>query len=161
MLYQSCWNNLVTGLIVPSSLLQFVNSLFQTCSNKFGTSSANTSCEQLVNRLVTTCLQVCSNLCVFTCVVILTLVFTRVSTNVLKQKKIRCCIGLKINVPNDIQVQVDFRGISWHFVTPEPQSYGELLSLIHSYVKNVNISASFFMYENDEGDLVLLASGNR
>ena len=69
MLYQSCWNNLVTGLIVPSSLLQFVNSLFQTCSNKFGTSSANTSCQQLVNRLVTTCLQVCSNLCVFTCVV--------------------------------------------------------------------------------------------
>ena len=68
MLYQSCWNNLVTGLIVPSSLLQFVNSLLQTCSNKFGTSSANTSCEQLVNRLVTTCLQVCSNLCVFTCV---------------------------------------------------------------------------------------------
>ena len=69
MLYQSCWNNLVTGLIVPSSLLQLVNSLFQTCSNKFGTSSANTSCEQLVNSLVTTCLQVCSNLCVFTCVV--------------------------------------------------------------------------------------------
>ena len=69
MLYQSCWNNLVTGLIVPSSLLQFVNSLLQTCSNKFGTSSANTSCEQFVNRLVTTCLQVCSNLCVFTCVV--------------------------------------------------------------------------------------------
>ena len=68
MLYQSCWNNLVTGLIVPSSLLQFVNSLFQTCSNKFGTSSANTSCQQLANRLVTTCLQVCSNLCVFTCV---------------------------------------------------------------------------------------------
>ena len=68
MLYQCCWNNLVTGLIVPSSLLQFVNSLFQTCSNKFGTSSANTSCQQLVNRLVTTCLQVCSNLCVFTCV---------------------------------------------------------------------------------------------
>ena len=68
MLYQSCCNNLVTGLIVPSSLLQFVNSLFQTCSNKFGTSSAITSCQQLVNRLVTNCLQVCSNLCVFTCV---------------------------------------------------------------------------------------------
>ena len=68
MLYQSCWNNLVTGLTVPSSLLQFVNSLLQTCSNKFGTSSANTSCQQLVNRLVTTCLQACSNLCIFTCV---------------------------------------------------------------------------------------------
>ena len=71
MLYPSCWNNLVTGLIVPSSLLQFVNSLFHTCSNKFGTSSANTSCQQLVKRLVTTCLQVCSNLCVFTCVPLL------------------------------------------------------------------------------------------
>ena len=68
MLYQSCCNNLVTGLIVPSSLLQFVNSVFKTCSNKFGKSSANTSCQQLLNRLVTTCLQVCSNLCVFTCV---------------------------------------------------------------------------------------------
>ena len=42
----SCWNNLVTGLIVPIKLV--------------------TICQQLVNRLVTTCLQVCSNLCVFT-----------------------------------------------------------------------------------------------
>ena len=46
-LYQSCWNNLVTSLIVPSSLLRVVNSLFQTCS----TSNANTTCQQLVNRL--------------------------------------------------------------------------------------------------------------
>ena len=86
MLYQSCWNNLVTGLIVPSSLLQFVNSLFQTCSNKFGTSSANTSCQQLVNRLVTTCLQVCSNLCVFTCV----LVYTRKNAQVVAILQASC-----------------------------------------------------------------------
>ena len=86
MLYQSCWNNLVTGLIVPSSLLQFVNSLFQTCSNKFGTSSANTSCQQLVNRLVTTCLQVCSNLCVFTCV----------GVSIIKNLKLQMMIELKL-----------------------------------------------------------------
>ena len=83
MLYQSCWNNPVTGLIVPTSLLQFVNTLFQTCSNKFGTSSANTSCEQLVNRLVTTCLQVCSNLCVFTCVAEVKTLRIRLITNLI------------------------------------------------------------------------------
>ena len=53
---------------MPSSLLQVVNNLFQTCYNKLGTSSANTTCWQLVNRLVTTCLQTCNNLCVFTLV---------------------------------------------------------------------------------------------
>jgi hypothetical protein len=54
---------------MPSSLLQLVvNSLFQTCYNKLGTSSANTTCWQLVNRFVTTCLQTCYNLCIFTCV---------------------------------------------------------------------------------------------
>ena len=64
---------LVIGLIMPSSLLQVANNLFQTCNNKSGTSSANTTCWQLVNRLVnrlvTTCLQTCNNLCVFTRVV--------------------------------------------------------------------------------------------
>jgi hypothetical protein len=53
---------------MPSSLLQIVNSLFQTCYNKLGTSSVKTTCWQLVNRLVTTCLQTCYKLCVFTCV---------------------------------------------------------------------------------------------
>jgi hypothetical protein len=53
---------------MPSSLLQVVNSLFQTCCNKLGTSSADTTCRQLVNRRVTACLQTCHNLCVFTCV---------------------------------------------------------------------------------------------
>jgi hypothetical protein len=37
---------------MPSSLLQVVNSLFQTCIQQLGTSSANTTCRQLVNRLV-------------------------------------------------------------------------------------------------------------
>ena len=35
---------LVTGLIMPLSLLQVVNNLFQTCYSKSGTSSANTTC---------------------------------------------------------------------------------------------------------------------
>ena len=36
--------NLVTSLIMPSSLLHVVNNLLQTCYNKLGTSSANTTC---------------------------------------------------------------------------------------------------------------------
>jgi hypothetical protein len=73
LLYHGCNKHvstcsLVTTLIMPSSLLQVVNSLFQTCYNKLGTSSASTTCWQLVNRRVTTCLQTCYNLCVFTCV---------------------------------------------------------------------------------------------
>ncbi len=52
-LFQSCWNNLVTSLIVLSSLLRIVNSLFLTCSNNldFGAGGANTTCWRLVNRL--------------------------------------------------------------------------------------------------------------
>ena len=52
---------LVTSLIImPSSLLQVVNSLFQTCHNKLGTSREHnllTTCEQLqfFSRLVITC----------------------------------------------------------------------------------------------------------
>ena len=42
--YQTCYNNLVTSLIMKSSLLQVVNNLFQTCYNKPGTSRANTIC---------------------------------------------------------------------------------------------------------------------
>ena len=49
LLYHDCIrlnskNNLITSLIMPSSLLQVVNNLFQTCYNKLGTSSANTTC---------------------------------------------------------------------------------------------------------------------
>jgi hypothetical protein len=53
---------------MPSSLLQVINSLFQNLSQQLGTSSANTTCWQLVNRFVTTCLQTCNNLCIFTSV---------------------------------------------------------------------------------------------
>ena len=70
---QSCYNHDITILLQPcvvlimsSSFLEVVNNLFQTCYNKLGTSSANTTCWQFVNRLVTTCLQTCNNLCVFT-----------------------------------------------------------------------------------------------
>ena len=42
---------LVTGLIIPLSLLQVVNNLLQTCYNKSGTSSAKTTCEQTLNNL--------------------------------------------------------------------------------------------------------------
>ena len=52
---------------MSSSLLQVVNNLFQTCYNTQGTSSANTTCWQLVNRLVTTCLQTCNNVQLFSC----------------------------------------------------------------------------------------------
>ena len=41
---------------------------FPNLLQQLGTSSANTTCRQLVNRFVTTCLQACNNLCVFTCV---------------------------------------------------------------------------------------------
>ena len=51
---------------MPSTLLQVVNSSFQTCYNKPRTSRTNKSCWQLVNRLVSICLQTCNNLCVFT-----------------------------------------------------------------------------------------------
>ena len=49
LLYHDCIklnrkNDLITSLIMPSSLLQVVNNLFQTCYNKLGTSSANTTC---------------------------------------------------------------------------------------------------------------------
>ena len=42
-------------------MLQVVNSLFQTCYNKLGTSSAKTTCWRLVCRLATSCE-------IFTCV---------------------------------------------------------------------------------------------
>ena len=57
-LYQTCENNLVTSLKIPSSLFQVVNNLFHQTRNK--------QCEH--NNVWTTCLQTCNNLCVFTCV---------------------------------------------------------------------------------------------
>jgi hypothetical protein len=84
MIVSDLLDNLATSLIISTRLLEVVNILFQTCRpcNKsdnaiklvpnlllqLGTSSANTTCRQLVNRLVTTCLWTCNNFCVFTCV---------------------------------------------------------------------------------------------
>jgi hypothetical protein len=53
-LHRTCWNNLATSLIISTRLLQFVNSLFQTCW-QLGTSSAKTTCWRLVGRLATRC----------------------------------------------------------------------------------------------------------
>jgi hypothetical protein len=53
-LYRTYWNNLATTLIMPSSLLQVVNSLFQTCW-QLGTSAVNTTCWWLAGRLATRC----------------------------------------------------------------------------------------------------------
>ena len=54
---------------MSSSLLQLVQQPVNNLFQQLGTSSAKTSCWQLVNRLVTICLQICYKLCVFTCVV--------------------------------------------------------------------------------------------
>jgi hypothetical protein len=53
-LYRTCWNNLVTSLIISTRLLQVVNSLFQTCW-QLVTSSAKTTYWWLVDKLVTRC----------------------------------------------------------------------------------------------------------
>jgi hypothetical protein len=55
---------------MPSSLLQVVNSLFQTCC-------------KFVNRFVTTCLPTCNNLCVFTCEAVQQLVASLLSSTTL------------------------------------------------------------------------------
>ena len=63
------------------ALHKHFNSLLQ----QLGTSSTNTTYQQLVNRLVTTCLQICDNLCVFTRVPYLTIsyptIFPQFSTS--------------------------------------------------------------------------------
>ena len=55
----------MTSLIMPSSLLQVANSLFQTCYNNWE-QAVRRGYRRLVNRFVTICLQTCKNLCVFT-----------------------------------------------------------------------------------------------
>ena len=85
---------------MPSSLLQVVNSLFQTCYNKLGTSSANTTCWQLVNRFVTTCLQTCYNLCVFTCVPNTT--YTRKNAQVVTNLQQTCSNAVPTTCQQDV-----------------------------------------------------------
>jgi hypothetical protein len=86
---QSWYNNIVTtpcvvNLVTYSCLSITVSVVLEQPCNKsdnanklkpvpnllqqLETSSANTTCRQLVNRFVTTCFQTCNNLCVFTCV---------------------------------------------------------------------------------------------
>ena len=55
----------------------------------------------------------------------------------------------------EIQVQVELLGIKRVFVTANPQSYGELLSLIQVHITRVETGC--LMYENDEGDYVMLS----
>ena len=50
-LYQTCWNDLVTSLIISTRLLQVVNSLLHTSWQLAVTNSANTTCWRLVGRL--------------------------------------------------------------------------------------------------------------
>jgi hypothetical protein len=54
-LYRTCWNNFVTCLIIPTTLLQVVNSLFQTC-RQLGTSIAKTTCWQTCHKMWDFCL---------------------------------------------------------------------------------------------------------
>jgi hypothetical protein len=52
-LYQTCWNNLVASLIMPSSLLEAVKACF-----KLVTTTGNKQCE---HNLSTACEQICNN----------------------------------------------------------------------------------------------------
>jgi hypothetical protein len=63
LLEQPC-NKSDSAIKLVRSCQKLVPNLLQ----QLGTSSAKTTCWQLVNRFVTTCLQTCNNLCVFTCV---------------------------------------------------------------------------------------------
>jgi hypothetical protein len=91
---------------MPSSLLQVVNSLFQTCYNKLATSSANTTCWQLVNRFVTTCLQTCYKLCVFTrvCMIheILRVKYTRKNAQVVTNLRQTCSNAVPTTCQQDV-----------------------------------------------------------
>lgn len=58
---------------------------------------------------------------------------------------------------HEIQVQFEFRGVKRVFVTREPRSYSELISLIQVHVEGVNSARCCIMYENDEGDYVVLS----
>ena len=69
-LLQLCWHNLVTSLITSTRLLQFVNSLFQTCW-QLVTSRANTTCRRLVCRLATSC-EIFTSRCVLGMIIKLT-----------------------------------------------------------------------------------------
>ena len=64
---QLCVVYIVTFLLYDH--IRLVTTWFPNLLQQLGTSSANTTCRQLVKRFVTTCLQTCNNLYLFTCVV--------------------------------------------------------------------------------------------
>jgi hypothetical protein len=60
----------------------------------------------------------------------------------------------------DIQVQVDFRGIKRVFVAPQPRTYSNLLALLQTHVNKIDTASCCLLYENDEGDYVVLPKDN-
>jgi hypothetical protein len=75
-LWHSCYIMTVSDLLEQpcnksDNAIKLVASCYRLVPNllqQLGTSSANTTCRQLVNRFVTTCFQTCNNLCVNLCV---------------------------------------------------------------------------------------------
>ena len=60
----------------------------------------------------------------------------------------------------DIQVQVDFRGIKRVFVAPQPRTYSNLLALLQTHVNKIDTASCCLLYENDEGDHIVLPKDN-
>ena len=60
----------------------------------------------------------------------------------------------------DIQIQAEFRLVKRVFVAPQPRTYSELLDLINTNVKKVDITSCCLLYENDEGDFIVLPKDN-
>ena len=60
----------------------------------------------------------------------------------------------------DIQIQAEFRGVKRVLVAPQPRTYNELLDLINTNVKKVDITSCCVLYENDEGDFICLPKDN-
>ena len=56
----------------------------------------------------------------------------------------------------DIQIQAQFRGVKRVFVAAQPRTYNELLQLINTNVKKVDITSCCLLYENDEDDFIVL-----
>ena len=56
----------------------------------------------------------------------------------------------------DIQIQAEFRGVKRVFVATQPRTYNELLQLINTNVKKVDLTSCCLLYENDEGDFIVL-----
>jgi hypothetical protein len=101
-LLQPCVDSLVTSLLYHCcNKLLLVNSLSQTCYNKLGTRSANTTCRQLVNRLVCRLVTTCAFLCVYN--VVPTTLSTRCLLNRLVASLLTSCDnGLRTTCQQDV-----------------------------------------------------------